>query len=151
MVEREKIQRGTRLTLLGQRDGVASGTLARVDTVREENRGAAWGFSVYWDDYRKRTDTACSSPRLTWKALRWPTRTVRPQKPEPYCDRYSWHCHLLSAMCIAGRMFLEMERHGDYRSIWLHVPTNVLGILAGETQPTQQKSIESKKEELEKD
>lgn len=54
MVERENIQRGTRLKLLSQRDGVASGTLARVDTVREENRGTAWGFSVYWDDYRKK-------------------------------------------------------------------------------------------------
>ena len=54
MIEREKIQRGTRLRLLRQRDGVACGTVGRVDTIREENWGAAWGFSVYWDDYRKK-------------------------------------------------------------------------------------------------
>ena len=54
MIEREKIQRGTRLRLLRQRDGVACGTVGRVDTIREKNWGAAWGFSVYWDDYRKK-------------------------------------------------------------------------------------------------
>jgi hypothetical protein len=32
MVEREKIQHGTRLRLLSRKDDVASGTLARVDT-----------------------------------------------------------------------------------------------------------------------
>ena len=52
MIEREKIQSGTRVRLLRQRDGVASGTLARVQTIRQENWGTAWGFSVYWDDYR---------------------------------------------------------------------------------------------------
>ena len=25
-----------------------------MDTIREENWGTAWGFSVYWDDYRKK-------------------------------------------------------------------------------------------------
>jgi hypothetical protein len=54
MVERDKIQHGTRLRLLRQRDGVAFGALGRVDTVREENWGTAWGFSVYWDDCRKK-------------------------------------------------------------------------------------------------
>lgn len=54
MIERERIQRGTKLKLLRQRDGVTSGTLGNVDTVREENWGTAWGFSVYWDDYRKK-------------------------------------------------------------------------------------------------
>lgn len=55
MIEREKVQHGTRLRLLRQRDGVAFGTVGRVDTIREENWGTAWGFSVYWGDYRKKT------------------------------------------------------------------------------------------------
>jgi hypothetical protein len=54
MVERNKIQRGTRLRLLRQRDGAAFGALGQVDTIREQNWGTAWGFSVYWDDYRKK-------------------------------------------------------------------------------------------------
>jgi hypothetical protein len=54
MIEREKIQRGIRLRLLRHRDGVTFGTLRRVHTVRQENWGTAWGFSVYWDDYRKK-------------------------------------------------------------------------------------------------
>ena len=54
MIERDKILHGTRLRLLRPKDVVAQGTLGRVDTVREENWGAAWGFSVYWDDYRKK-------------------------------------------------------------------------------------------------
>jgi hypothetical protein len=54
MVERHKIQHGTRLRLLRQRDGVAFGALGRVDTIREENWGTAWGFSVYWDNHRKK-------------------------------------------------------------------------------------------------
>ena len=54
MLEREKIQHGTRLRLLRQRDGVAPGTLGSVRTVREENPATAWGFSVYWDDYSKK-------------------------------------------------------------------------------------------------
>jgi hypothetical protein len=54
MVELEKIQHGTKLRLLRQRDGVAFGALGRVDTIREENWGTAWGFNVYWDDYRKK-------------------------------------------------------------------------------------------------
>jgi hypothetical protein len=33
---------------------VAAGTLGRVHTVREENWGTAWAFSVYWEDYRKK-------------------------------------------------------------------------------------------------
>ena len=52
MIERKKIQHGTKLRLLRQRDGVASGTLARVHTIREESWGTTWGFSVCWDDYR---------------------------------------------------------------------------------------------------
>jgi hypothetical protein len=54
MIIREKVQRGTRLRLLRQRDGVAFGTVGRVDTIRKENWGTAWGFSLYWDDYRKK-------------------------------------------------------------------------------------------------
>ncbi len=52
MVERDKIQRGAGLRLLRQKDDVTSGTGAWVRTVREENWGTAWAFSVYWDDYR---------------------------------------------------------------------------------------------------
>jgi hypothetical protein len=54
MIEREKIHQGTKLRLLRQRDGVAFGALGQVDTIREENWGTAWAFSVYWDDYRKK-------------------------------------------------------------------------------------------------
>ena len=54
MVERDGIQHGTRLRLLRQRDGVAFGTVGRVDTVRAENWGTAWGFSLYWEDHRQK-------------------------------------------------------------------------------------------------
>jgi hypothetical protein len=54
MIERETIQRGIRLRLLRHRDGVTFGTLGRVHTVRQENWGTTWGFTVYWDDYRKK-------------------------------------------------------------------------------------------------
>jgi hypothetical protein len=53
-IGRETIQHGIRLRLVRQRDGVTFGTLRPVHTVREENWGTAWGFSVYWDDYRKK-------------------------------------------------------------------------------------------------
>ena len=54
MVERDGIQHGPRLRLLRQRDGVAFGTVGRVDTVRAENWGTAWGFSLYWEDHRQK-------------------------------------------------------------------------------------------------
>lgn len=54
MIERDKIQHGTRLRLLQQRDGVAFGTVGHVDTIRKENWGTPWGFRVYWEDYRKK-------------------------------------------------------------------------------------------------
>jgi hypothetical protein len=54
MVERENIQVGTRIKLLIERNGVAAGTPAQVETIRAENWGTAWAFSVQWDDHRKK-------------------------------------------------------------------------------------------------
>jgi hypothetical protein len=54
MIEQEKIRHGTRLRLLRQRDGVGFGIVGRVHTIREENWGTAWGFSLYWEDYRQK-------------------------------------------------------------------------------------------------
>jgi hypothetical protein len=63
--EREKIQHGTRLKLLRQRDGVPSGTLARVDTIREENREQREALACTGMITAKRTDTACCSRKVT--------------------------------------------------------------------------------------
>jgi hypothetical protein len=52
MIEPANIQQGMRLRLLRQLDGVAFGTVGRVDIIREKNMATAWAFGVYWDDYR---------------------------------------------------------------------------------------------------
>jgi hypothetical protein len=77
--------------LLRQRDGVAFGTVGRVDAIRKENWGTAWGFSVYWEDYRKKnrhslifTEADLEHFELvSASADRPPIERIRSVKPSP--------------------------------------------------------------------
>ena len=77
--------------MLRQRDGVAFGTVGRVDTIRKENWGTTWGFSVYWDDYRKKnryslifTEADLEQFELvSASADRLMTERIRPSKSSP--------------------------------------------------------------------
>ncbi len=52
MLERDKIRPGLKLKLLRQLQQIKPGTVALVDTVKEETWSQKWAFSVRWENYR---------------------------------------------------------------------------------------------------